>query len=59
MKHVLPPLTQDLLEAFAASAVAWLGWLLGVVSLGAPRRSRRLRSLIEIAERAVERASCA
>ena len=56
MKHaVLPPLSRDLLEAFTASAWACLMWLARVITqIGAPRRSRRLRSFVEQLERAVE-----
>ena len=55
MKHRLPPLTADLIEAFTASALLWLGWLMGVIlRLGAARRSRRLRRFVEICEREVE-----
>jgi hypothetical protein len=55
MKHALPPLTKDLIEAFAASAVLWLMWLMGVaLKLSAPHKSRRLRRWVELHERAVE-----
>ena len=57
MKHdaASPPLNHALVDAFAASALDWLGWLLGVVlTLGAARRSRRLKRWVERLERAVE-----
>jgi hypothetical protein len=56
MKHnAPPPLTQHLIEAFAASAWGWLMWLAAVIAkLGAPRRSRRLNTLVARLERAVE-----
>jgi hypothetical protein len=44
-----------LVDAFAASALDWLGWLLGVVlRLGAARGSRRLKRCVESLERDVE-----
>jgi hypothetical protein len=55
MKHTLPPLTKDLIEAYAASAVLWAVWLLGVIlKLGAASGSQRLRRFVEVSERAVE-----
>ena len=55
MKHRLPPLTADLIEAFTASALLWLGWLMGVIlRIGPVRRSRRLRRFVEVCEREVE-----
>src|SRR5262245_23448554 len=55
MTNALPPLTKDLIDAFAASAVAWAVRLLGV--LFAPRAVRRQRLLgrfVSRLERAVE-----
>jgi hypothetical protein len=55
MTQPLPPLTKDLLEAFAASAVAWLVRLLGIVlTPGAARRRRLLRGFLNHIERCVE-----
>jgi hypothetical protein len=55
MKHRLPPLTTDLIEAFTASALLWLGWVMGVIlRIGPARRSRRLRRFVEVCEREVE-----
>jgi hypothetical protein len=55
MTHTPPPLTKDLIEAFAASAVAWLVRLLGVVlDPSAPRRRRRLIAFVRHIERCVE-----
>ena len=55
MKHALPPLTKDLIDAFAASAVAWAVGLLGAhARLGAPQKSRRFHRFVELLERAVE-----
>ncbi|MGH6951642.1 MAG: hypothetical protein ACREH4_12255, partial [Vitreimonas sp.] len=55
MTHALPPLTKDLIDAFAASAVAWLVRLLGVLTApGAERRRRLMRAFLNRIERAVE-----
>jgi hypothetical protein len=55
MKHALPPLTKDLIEAFAASAGLWCVRLAGVIlRLAAPGGRRRLHRFVEISERAVE-----
>jgi hypothetical protein len=55
MTHPLSPLTKDLIDAFAASAVAWAVGLLGVHQrLCAPHRSGRFRRLVGLLERAVE-----
>jgi hypothetical protein len=55
MTHALPPLTKDLIDAFAASAVAWAVGLLGVhARLAAPHKSRRFHAFVEQLERAVE-----
>ena len=54
-KSALPPLTHDLVDAFTASAWAWLMWLAHIVArLVAPRRSRRLHLFIARLEREVE-----
>ena len=55
MTHALPPLTKDLLEALAASAIAWAVRLLGVLTApGAERRRRLMRRFLNHIERAVE-----
>jgi hypothetical protein len=55
MKHALPPLTNDLIDAFTASAGAWLLRLFGVVArIGALNSSRRLHRLVAQLERGVE-----
>src|SRR5262245_15582316 len=55
MTHALPPLTKAVLEALAASAIAWLVRLLGVLTaLGAARRRRLMRRFLNYIERAVE-----
>src|SRR5688572_16482607 len=55
MKNDLPPLTRNLLEAFAAHAIAWAVRLLGVlVDPSAPRRRRRLTAFVRKLERFVE-----
>jgi hypothetical protein len=55
MKHATSPLTQDLIEALAASAVLWLGRLLGVLfSPRAANHRRKLHRLVQTAERCVE-----
>jgi hypothetical protein len=55
MTQALPPLTQDLLDAFIASAVAWAVRLLGVVTRhGSQRRRRTLTAFVRRAERFVE-----
>ncbi len=55
MKHALPPLTQDLLEAFVASAVAWAVRLLGILLQPRAMRRRSLPAFVRRAERFVER----
>ena len=53
--HALPPLTSDLIEAYAASAVVWLVRLLGIVlDPSAARRRRRLARFVRWIERCVE-----
>lgn len=55
MKHAHTLPTPETIEAYAASALDWLGWLMGVMlRLGAPRASRRLTRAVELLERAVE-----
>ena len=55
MTHALPPLNQARLEALAASAIAWLVRLLGVLTaLSAARRRRLMRRFLNHIERAVE-----
>ncbi len=55
MKHPRPPLTKDRIEAFAASAVAWVVRLLGaVLHPRAEVRRRRLAAIVRRAERFVE-----
>src|SRR5262245_60960152 len=55
MKHALPPLTQDLIDAFAASAGAWLLRLFGVIArVGAFKRNQRLHRLVVRLDRCVE-----
>ena len=55
MTNALPPLTRNLLEAFAAHAIAWAVRLLGVlVDPSAPRRRRRLTRFVRVLERFVE-----
>ncbi len=55
MTQPRPPLSKDLIEAFAASAVAWLVRLLGVLTTpGAERRRRLMRRFLHHIERAVE-----
>ena len=55
VKHSRLPISPDRLEAIGASAVLWLAWLAGVIfSLGAPRKSRRLRRFVKRCERWVE-----
>jgi hypothetical protein len=58
MKHAHPsPISQDSLEAFIASALLGLMWLMGVIlKLAAPHRSRRLVRFVKFCERWVERA---
>ena len=54
-RSALPPLTPALVDAFAASALDWLGWLMSVMlRLGPARRSRRLKRAVEMLERGVE-----
>ena len=51
----LPPLTKDLLDAFATHAVAWAVRLLGVLfDQSAPRRRRCLIAFVRMLERFVE-----
>ena len=51
----LPPLTQDLVDAFFASATLWLVRLMGVLfNPRADQRKRRLTRLVQFAERWVE-----
>jgi hypothetical protein len=55
MTNALPPLTKDLIDAFAASAVAWAVRLLGVLfAPSAVRRQRLLRRFVNHLERCVE-----
>jgi hypothetical protein len=55
MTNAPPPLTQDLIDAFIASAVAWTVRLLGaVLHPRAKRRSRLLTAFVRRAERFVE-----
>jgi hypothetical protein len=55
MTHALPPLNQAGIEALAASAIAWMVRLLGVLTaLGATRRRRLMRRFLNHIERAVE-----
>ena len=55
MKHAHSPLTQDLIQALAASALAWLGRLLSVLlSPRAANHRRRLNRLVQTGERWVE-----
>ena len=53
--RALPPLTTDCLEAFTASAWAWLMWLACVIArIGVTRRTRRLDRFVCRLERGVE-----
>lgn len=55
MTHALPPLTNQLLDAFIASAWLCLLWAARVIAqFTAPRRSRRLDRLVAYLERGVE-----
>ncbi len=55
MKHALPPLTQETVEAFAVSAVAWALRLVRLLfAPGAQRRWRLLDSFVARLERRVE-----
>jgi hypothetical protein len=55
MTNALPPLTKDLIDAFAASAVAWAVRLLSVLfAPSAARRQRLLRRFVNHLERCVE-----
>ena len=55
MTQPLPPLTKDLIDAFAASAVAWAVRLLGVLfAPSATRRQRLLQRFVNHLERSVE-----
>jgi hypothetical protein len=56
MKTVQPLLLrQPNVEAYAASALDWLGWIMNVIaSFAAPHRSRRLVRFVQLCERGVE-----
>jgi hypothetical protein len=55
MTPALPPLTKDMIDAFAASAILWLTRLLGVVvDPSAQRRRRLLARFVRHIERCVE-----
>src|SRR5687767_8360498 len=54
MTHAFPPLTKDLIEAYAASAVAWAVRFLGVLVRPRASRRRSVRGLLKWLERAVE-----
>jgi hypothetical protein len=55
MKTAQPILPNSSTEALAASALDWLGWLMGVIlGFAAPRRSRKLVRLVQTWERYVE-----
>ena len=55
MTHAYPPLTKDLIDAYAASAVAWLVRFLGVLTApGAARRRKLMQRFLNFIERAVE-----
>ena len=55
MTNALPPLTKDLIDAFAASAVAWAVRLLSVLfAPSAARRQRLLRRFVNHLECCVE-----
>jgi hypothetical protein len=55
MKPAPPPLTQTRVEAYVASALRFLGWLLGVIlRLGTIGRGAKLKHMLSRAERAVE-----
>ena len=55
MKHPPPLLTETRAEAFAASALRFVCWLFGLIARhGFSGRSRKLRDVLRIAERAVE-----
>jgi hypothetical protein len=50
-----PPLTRQRLDAFHASALRWLGWLLRLIlALGTPGRGKRLRRFLARLELEVE-----
>ena len=55
MQTAQPLLPKSMTEALAASALDWLGWLLGLtLRFAAPRRRSKLVRLIETWERRVE-----
>ena len=55
MKPQPPLITQTRVEAFTASALGFVCWLFGViVKFGLTGRSKRLRDILNYAERAVE-----
>lgn len=55
MKPAAPIVPKHKIDAFVAFGLDWLGWLLAMVlKLGAPRRSRTLRRLVQKAERYVD-----
>jgi hypothetical protein len=55
MKTAQPILPISSTEALAASALDWLGWLMGVIlRFAAPQRSRKLLRLVQAWERNVE-----
>lgn len=55
MQTNLPPLTRQSIDAFAASALRWLGWLLRVIiALGTSWRSEGLHLALARMEREVE-----
>ena len=50
-----PPLTRQRIDAFHASALRWLGWLLRLIlALGTPGRGKRLRRFLTRIELEVE-----
>jgi hypothetical protein len=55
MKTVQPLITQSSVEAYVASALDWLGWLMSVIAtFAAPHKSRRLVRFVQLCERGVE-----
>jgi hypothetical protein len=55
MTHAQPIITASRVEAYVASALRLLGWLLGVIlRIGASGRGARLKHVLSRAERAVE-----